>query len=171
LTYLSIFQRDRSWSYLLSFGAPKREVRKISKIFFLLIEFSPINIQISQTCKLYILTLAVLPTYRRRNIGTQLLRSVITAAEVWNENPRKHNPITSVYLHVQISNTIAMMFYEGHGFENTDIVEGYYKRIEPADAFKYEFDLATSKFENNEVDEQTEENTGKEGEELKDGTK
>ena len=88
--------------------------------------------------KLYILTLAVLPVYRRRNVGSQLLNSVLDEARSWNEQKSESSSlIASIYLHVQTSNEMACAFYENHGFTKGDVVENYYKRIEPSTAFIY----------------------------------
>lgn len=38
-------------------------------------------------------------------------------------------------LHVQTSNDDAIRFYEQFGFEKGELVEGYYKRIDPPDCF------------------------------------
>ena len=99
--------------------------------------------------KLYILTLAVLPVYRRRQVGSQLLESVLEEARNWNDKKQGQNDpsmlISSIYLHVQLSNDTACAFYRRHGFqEGAEIVENYYKRIEPADAYIYSLDLLGS---------------------------
>uniref|UniRef100_A0A1I7Z0R8 N-terminal methionine N(alpha)-acetyltransferase NatE n=1 Tax=Steinernema glaseri TaxID=37863 RepID=A0A1I7Z0R8_9BILA len=47
----------------------------------------------------------------------------------------KDPSITSIKLHVQTSNKEALEFYEKFGFQVTEIVEDYYKRIEPNDAY------------------------------------
>jgi N-alpha-acetyltransferase 50 len=43
--------------------------------------------------------------------------------------------ISKIYLHVQISNMDAKRFYEKHGFKEVGIHQGYYKKIEPHDAW------------------------------------
>ena len=43
--------------------------------------------------------------------------------------------INKIILHVQISNEDALNFYERHGFTNVELVERYYKNIDPADAY------------------------------------
>lgn len=77
---------------------------------------------------LYIMTLGVLAPYRGRGIGSALVRRVLDEAE---KEPR----ITSVYLHVQTSNTDAIKLYERLGFEVGEKIEGYYKRVDPPDCF------------------------------------
>ena len=79
----------------------------------------------SQDQRLYIMTLAVLAAYRGRNIGSQLLQSILKYC--------KGLPmLKEIALHVQISNTGAIRFYtEKFGFTQGDMVENYYRRIEP----------------------------------------
>lgn len=84
--------------------------------------------------KLYIMTLTVLPAYRRRGIATMLLNHIISIA-------KSNSSLSEVYLHVQTSNEDAMNFYKKHGFENVGIIENYYKRIEPADCYILRLDL------------------------------
>jgi ribosomal protein S18 acetylase RimI-like enzyme len=43
-------------------------------------------------------------------------------------------PIDELYLHVQVSNTGAIEFYQKFGFEITETIEKYYKHITPASA-------------------------------------
>ena len=74
--------------------------------------------------KLYIMTISILPAYRRRGIGKQLLNHIIDTA-------MKDESIIEAYLHVQTSNEDAKLFYVAHGFEETETIRNYYKRIEP----------------------------------------
>ena len=76
--------------------------------------------------KLYIMTISILPAYRRRGIGRTLLNHILDAA-------MKDDRILDVYLHVQTSNDDAKEFYIANGFENIDTILNYYKRIEPPD--------------------------------------
>ena len=76
--------------------------------------------------KLYIMTISILPAYRRRGIGKQLLNHII-------ESALKNPTIVEAYLHVQTSNEDAKEFYIANGFEQTDTILNYYKRIEPPD--------------------------------------
>jgi Acetyltransferases len=78
--------------------------------------------------KIYIMTLGVLPSYRGRNVGTKLVQSVIDHAT--SEECQKIG-ISEIMLHVQISNNDAIKFYERLGFEKGELVENYYKRIDP----------------------------------------
>jgi ribosomal protein S18 acetylase RimI-like enzyme len=83
---------------------------------------------VADASKLYIMTINVLAAYRRRGIGAKLLNHVL-------ETAKKDPSIIEVYLHVQTSNDDAKQFYLAHGFVQTDIIKGYYKRIEPPDCF------------------------------------
>jgi N-alpha-acetyltransferase 50 len=74
--------------------------------------------------KLYIMTINVLPAYRRQGVASLLLDSILKTATL---DPT----IAEVYLHVQISNDEALQFYTSRGFSNEGIIENYYKRIEP----------------------------------------
>lgn len=73
---------------------------------------------------LYIMTLAVLAAYRSRGIGSQLLQSVLEYC--------KDHKIPMIKLHVHIINEDAIRFYtERFGFTKGDLVENYYRRIDP----------------------------------------
>jgi ribosomal protein S18 acetylase RimI-like enzyme len=74
--------------------------------------------------QLYIMTLGVLAPYRRLGIGTKLLRHVLDLCE-------QDQSILDVYLHVQINNNEAIEFYRKFGFDITDTIRNYYKRIDP----------------------------------------
>lgn len=56
-----------------------------------------------------------------------LLQSVITQS--------LHNGVAHIYLHVQTSNSVAIQFYRKFGFEITETIRNYYKRIEPPDCY------------------------------------
>ena len=80
-------------------------------------------------CKrLYIMTIGVLPAYRRRGIASQLLTYVL-------EEASKNKEILEVYLHVQTSNAEAKDFYLSKGFVQTGTIKNYYKRISPPDCY------------------------------------
>eukprot|EP01126_Amoeba_proteus_P045598 TRINITY_DN5116_c0_g1_i10.p1 TRINITY_DN5116_c0_g1~~TRINITY_DN5116_c0_g1_i10.p1 ORF type:complete len:205 (+),score=24.80 TRINITY_DN5116_c0_g1_i10:63-677(+) len=85
----------------------------------------------SNICRLYIMTLGVLPSYRKCGIGSKLLEYVLDYSK------KQHGKFTikDIYLHVQTSNEGAINFYKKFGFEKTDIVKDYYKKLEPPDAF------------------------------------
>merc|ERR1712025_446074 len=75
----------------------------------------------------YIMTLGCLGAYRRLGVGSKLLEHVLTMAKKENVN--------HVTLHVQTSNNSAIEFYQQNGFKIVETKEGYYKKIEPADAY------------------------------------
>jgi N-alpha-acetyltransferase 50 len=77
----------------------------------------------------YIMTLSVLPVYRRRGIASTLLNHVLDAAM------KKNDQLSEIWLHVQTSNKDALDFYMARGFEQTELKEGYYTRIEPASCY------------------------------------
>ena len=58
--------------------------------------------------RLYIMTLSILPAYRRRGIASTLLNHVMDAA-------KKMGGVVDVYLHVQTSNQDALDFYARKG--------------------------------------------------------
>jgi ribosomal protein S18 acetylase RimI-like enzyme len=84
--------------------------------------------RVQDDSKIYIMTLGVLPSYRGRNVGTKLVQSVIDYAIT--EEAQKEG-IKEISLHVQINNEDAMKFYGRLGFQKGDMVENYYKRIDP----------------------------------------
>ncbi|XP_062068309.1 N-alpha-acetyltransferase 50-like [Lepus europaeus] len=77
--------------------------------------------------RLYIMTLGCLAPYRRLDIGTKMLNHVLNICE-------KDGTFDSIYLHVQISNELAIDCYRRFGFEIIETKKNYSKRIEPADA-------------------------------------
>lgn len=80
--------------------------------------------------RLYIMTLGVLAAYRGRAIGTQLIQSILDHYEE-NKDGDFAN-VEEISLHVQISNDDAIKFYtERFGFVKGDMVENYYRRIDP----------------------------------------
>mmetsp|Transcript_8325 Transcript_8325/g.12822 ORF Transcript_8325/g.12822 Transcript_8325/m.12822 type:complete len:168 (+) Transcript_8325:127-630(+) len=80
--------------------------------------------------RLYIMTLGVLAAYRGREVGTQLIESVLKYYEE-NKNDR-FEEVDEIALHVQISNDDAIKFYtERFDFVRGDMVENYYRRIDP----------------------------------------
>ncbi|KAL7464871.1 hypothetical protein ACHAXS_005200 [Conticribra weissflogii] len=80
--------------------------------------------------RLYIMTLGVLAAYRNYGIGSKLVSSTLEYIE--SETEGKASTVDEVMLHVQSSNTDAINFYvEKFGFEKGELVENYYKRIDP----------------------------------------
>lgn len=83
-----------------------------------------------QRQRLYIMTLGVLAAYRGRNIGTQLIQSILDHYE--EHKTGEFAQTDEIALHVQISNDDAIKFYTTRfGFEKGDMVENYYRRIDP----------------------------------------
>jgi ribosomal-protein-alanine N-acetyltransferase len=68
--------------------------------------------------ELHINTIAVAPPYRRRGLGTLLMRHILT--EVADEG------ITRATLEVRRSNTAALQLYERLGFSYAGLRRGYY---------------------------------------------
>eukprot|EP00581_Thalassiosira_minuscula_P032612 CAMPEP_0183769658 /NCGR_PEP_ID=MMETSP0739-20130205/22811_1 /TAXON_ID=385413 /ORGANISM="Thalassiosira miniscula, Strain CCMP1093" /LENGTH=179 /DNA_ID=CAMNT_0026009333 /DNA_START=108 /DNA_END=647 /DNA_ORIENTATION=- len=93
--------------------------------------------------RIYIMTLGVLAAYRNHGIGTKLVSSVLEYYESQKDNNDSSSSSSSsssaslssvdeIMLHVQTSNNDAMKFYiEKFGFEKGELVENYYKRIDP----------------------------------------
>jgi ribosomal protein S18 acetylase RimI-like enzyme len=80
--------------------------------------------------RLYIMTLGVLAAYRGHTIGTQLIQTILDHYEE-NRDDEFAN-VVEISLHVQISNEDAIEFYtKRFGFEKGDMVENYYRRIDP----------------------------------------
>jgi ribosomal protein S18 acetylase RimI-like enzyme len=81
------------------------------------------------------MTLGVLAPYRNHGIGTKLVQSVIDYIQNEKATPtsgKKINTIDEIKLHVQTSNTDAIQFYcTKFGFEKGELIENYYKRIDP----------------------------------------
>ncbi len=73
----------------------------------------------------HLISIAVLPEYRRMGIGSALLERTISRA-------RSEGNIVSVYLEVRISNEPAIRLYEKFGFKKARIIKGYYRDGEDA---------------------------------------
>lgn len=73
--------------------------------------------------RLHVLTVSVLPRFRRRGVATALLRGVIAACEErW-----EHRHVREFYLRVQASNDGARAVYSRCGFRVAAAQAGYYK--------------------------------------------
>lgn len=79
--------------------------------------------------RLYIMTLAVLAAYRGRGIGRQLLQSVLDYVET-------HKSVTEISLHVHVDNQDAIKFYATFGFQQGEMIENYYRRVEPPHCYR-----------------------------------
>ncbi|KIP10887.1 hypothetical protein PHLGIDRAFT_21984 [Phlebiopsis gigantea 11061_1 CR5-6] len=91
---------------------------------------------VGEQTKLYIMTMGVLAPYRSRGLGSQSMQHIIRSAAA-QEKPK----ISSIYLHVQISNDGAKAFYEQHRFTEVGVYENYYKKIVPHDAWILELEV------------------------------
>lgn len=67
----------------------------------------------------HIITLAVDNRYRRRGIGSKLLKLFIET--------EKRRGIKMIYLEVSVKNKVAIKFYEKHGFKISGILRRYYR--------------------------------------------
>lgn len=77
----------------------------------------------------YIMTLGCLTPYRRYGVGRKMLDWV-------KEKVKELSDVNGIFLHVQINNDTAKMFYENQEFQTVgNIQKDYYKRVEPADAY------------------------------------
>ncbi len=74
----------------------------------------------------HIISIAVLPEYRRRGIGSSLLQRAM-------ESLRDKYRCSEVYLEVRVSNTPAIKLYEKHGFRVVKRLPNYY--IDGEDAY------------------------------------
>ena len=83
--------------------------------------------------RLYIMTLGVLAAYRNHGIGKKLVQSVLDYFT--EQKDEKFSQVDEIMLHVQSNNDDAIKFYEKMGFEKGELVEGYYKRIDPPDCY------------------------------------
>jgi len=81
---------------------------------------------------LYIMTLSVLKPYQRRGIASQLIEWAVEKAQT---KEGQADDIQEIYLHVQTSNEGALSFYKTFGFEVTEEIKNYYKKIEPPDCY------------------------------------
>jgi len=87
--------------------------------------------------RIYIMTLGVLAAYRGRTIGAQLIQSILDYFEDHKDSSPDLKDVIEIALHVQISNDDAMKFYmEKFGFEKGEMVENYYRRIDPPHCYK-----------------------------------
>ncbi|AFZ71038.1 ribosomal-protein-alanine acetyltransferase [Caldisphaera lagunensis DSM 15908] len=73
----------------------------------------------------HVISIAVLPEYRKKGIGTALLKEAISRMKD-NYNAE------SVYLEVRVSNNDAISLYKKMGFEEVRIIKEYYRDGEDA---------------------------------------
>ncbi|MEM1515275.1 MAG: ribosomal protein S18-alanine N-acetyltransferase [Candidatus Bathyarchaeia archaeon] len=73
----------------------------------------------------HVISIAVLPNYRRMGIGKALLLEALKAMV-------KHYGVRECYLEVRVSNTPAINLYKKTGFEISRVIKGYYADGEDA---------------------------------------
>lgn len=93
----------------------------------------------SRTKRLYIMTLNVLPAYRRRGLATQLLDFVYKTLR----NHPERDELYDIYLHAHTPNTSAREFYKSHQFVEKEVVKGYYESLEPSDSVILSREIST----------------------------
>lgn len=54
---------------------------------------------------------------------------------------RRKPEIRRITLHVHTANQTALDFYTRHGFENIQLIQNYYKRLQPSSAYLLRLDL------------------------------
>lgn len=72
----------------------------------------------------YIATIEVLPQFRGRGVGAELLRRL--------EGSANAERAITIWLHVDAENAAAIRLYERLGYRNTDRADHYYARNRPA---------------------------------------
>jgi N-alpha-acetyltransferase 50 len=82
------------------------------------------------------LSQTVYQPYRSLGLGTFAIKQILETASAIAAKPR----LSSIYLHVQVSNGDAKRFYERNGFKEVGVVESYYKKIEPKAAWLMEWE-------------------------------
>ena len=79
--------------------------------------------------RLLIMTLSTMPTYRRRGVASELIRSVLKCTRAIASD------LKDAYLHVQTSNKAALGFYQSMGFIVSHEIKNYYRRLKPPHCF------------------------------------
>ncbi|KAJ2160070.1 hypothetical protein GGF46_002528 [Coemansia sp. RSA 552] len=82
--------------------------------------------------EMYMMTLGVLAPYRRLGIARTLVDAAVASA---GADPS----IKRVVLHVQINNDDALRFYHKQGFTTMQMVERYYRLLEPPHAYLLQY--------------------------------
>jgi N-alpha-acetyltransferase 50 len=101
---------------------------------------SRINATFFDEYHLNVVTLGVLPTYRRQGFGSILFDAIIQKVMEDNRNQmEKDLPqlISGILLHVHSENHVAINFYRKHGFESTNFIENYYSGLESPSAYLF----------------------------------
>ncbi|KAM0683353.1 hypothetical protein MDAP_001774 [Mitosporidium daphniae] len=82
----------------------------------------------------YIMTIGVLPLYRRFGIGSHLLKELEVEAKTFNSEGHPFH-LTALLLHVQYNNTAAIEFYSRNGFKMVKDIPNYYVTVQPRRAY------------------------------------
>ena len=85
----------------------------------------------------HLLLFAVRPQRRRQKIGTRLLE--------WLEKTAIVAGVERVYLETRLRNRIGRSFYQAHGYEELDVVRGYYNGEESAVRMVHELHRADAR--------------------------
>ena len=75
-----------------------------------------------------LITIEVLPEYRRESIGAALYQALEVCLRQWGGS--------SIHLHVSVENSSALAFYQGLGFQVIDRIPQYY--LQSIDAWRME---------------------------------
>lgn len=89
----------------------------------------------ANTYSIYLQSLTLLSPYRTLGLATALLNSVIESAT--SSRMPIGVRIEGLYAHVWVDNQEALEWYTKRGFEKGELVEGYYRRLRPQDAFVF----------------------------------
>ncbi|KAI9644390.1 hypothetical protein NHQ30_007747 [Ciborinia camelliae] len=87
----------------------------------------------ANTYSIYLQSLTLLSPYRNLGLATALLNSVIETAT--STRIPLGVKIEGLYAHVWVENQEALEWYRKRGFENGELVEGYYRRLRPQGAW------------------------------------
>lgn len=79
----------------------------------------------------YIMTITVLPAYKRYGIGTKLLHQAM-------KDCLEARQVKKMRLHVQKGNDAALAFYKKNNFEIVEELKDYYTELSPSDCFVLE---------------------------------
>ena len=85
------------------------------------------------TKKGHVVSIAVLPEYRKRGIGTSLMLQAM--------KEMRNYGMKECYLEVRVSNQIAKNLYRKIGFEEIKTIQGYYRDREAANVMAVNLDI------------------------------
>ena len=83
---------------------------------------------ITEDDNIHIMSLACLPNFRRKNIGSKLIKKI-----------KKKNKEKLITLYVQSSNNIAIEFYKKNKFIEIDYVKNYYNNLDDNNAYLFSY--------------------------------